>query len=69
MSPEEAHFQEMVSRWARAQVAKVPPIYAPLADVKRWHMERVLDYTDGNKTRAATMLGVSKMTLHRAGVA
>jgi DNA-binding NtrC family response regulator len=34
-----------------------------LADVERQHIERVLRETDGNRTRAAEILGITRQTL------
>ncbi len=38
-----------------------------LEEVEREHIERVLEKTRGNKTRAAQILGVSRRTLFRYG--
>ena len=35
----------------------------PLAAVEREHIHRVLDETDGNRTRAAEILGITRQTL------
>jgi len=35
----------------------------PLAEVEREHIYRVLDETDGNRTRAAEILGITRQTL------
>jgi DNA-binding protein Fis len=35
----------------------------PLADVEREHIWRVLEETDGNRTRAAEILGITRQTL------
>ncbi|TWU48900.1 Transcriptional regulatory protein ZraR [Rubripirellula tenax] len=36
-----------------------------LADLERAHIERVLQYTEGNKSRAASILGIERSTLDR----
>ncbi len=38
-----------------------------LEEVEREHIERVLEKTRGNKTKAAEILGVSRRTLFRYG--
>ena len=35
----------------------------PLADVEREHIYRVVEETDGNRTRAAEILGITRQTL------
>ena len=35
----------------------------PLAAVEAEHILKVLDFTDGNKTRAASILGIDRKTL------
>ncbi|MCB0273451.1 MAG: sigma-54-dependent Fis family transcriptional regulator, partial [Calditrichaeota bacterium] len=37
----------------------------PLAEVEKQHIQRVLEYMDGNKTRAAEALGIGAATLYR----
>ena len=36
-----------------------------LADLERLHINRVLQYTGGNKSRAASILGIERSTLDR----
>jgi DNA-binding protein Fis len=35
----------------------------PLAAVERAHIHRILEETDGNRTRAAEILGITRQTL------
>jgi DNA-binding NtrC family response regulator len=53
---------------AASAVASRPPAWRPgadlsLASVERRHIQQVLDHCRGNKTRAAEMLGISRLTL------
>jgi len=53
---------------AASAVAGRPPAWRPgadlsLASVERRHIQQVLDHCRGNKTRAAEMLGISRLTL------
>ncbi len=41
------------------------PVELSLAELERLHIERVLRHTDGNKSRAATILGIERSTLDR----
>lgn len=41
------------------------PVEISLAELERTHIERVLRHTDGNKSRAATILGIERSTLDR----
>ena len=41
------------------------PVEISLADLERSHIERVLRHTDGNKSRAASILGIERSTLDR----
>ncbi|MEM7350428.1 MAG: sigma-54 dependent transcriptional regulator [Acidobacteriota bacterium] len=41
------------------------PVDATLKEVERRHIDRVLSHTGGNRTRAASMLGISRSTLIR----
>jgi two-component system nitrogen regulation response regulator NtrX len=41
------------------------PIALSLAQLERMHIERVLRHTDGNKSRAASILGIERSTLDR----
>jgi DNA-binding NtrC family response regulator len=45
--------------------AQVEPGFAPLETITERYVERVLDHTKGNRTRAAQILGISRRTLHR----
>lgn len=42
-----------------------PPIETSLSDLERLQIERVLRHTDGNKSRAAAILGIERSTLDR----
>lgn len=44
---------------------EVPPVDATLEDVERWAVERMLQHTGGDLTRAAQTLGISRTTLWR----
>jgi DNA-binding NtrC family response regulator len=61
------HFLETI---LRAGVRAVAPVEAPpgpaersLEEVEREHIERVLRHTEGNRTAAARILGISRVTL------
>ncbi|MCS7468171.1 sigma 54-interacting transcriptional regulator [Stieleria sp. ICT_E10.1] len=41
------------------------PVEISLAELERSHIERVLRHTDGNKSRAAAILGIERSTLDR----
>ncbi|MEM6470078.1 MAG: sigma 54-interacting transcriptional regulator [Planctomycetota bacterium] len=41
------------------------PVELSLADLEQRHIERVLRHTDGNKSRAASILGIERSTLDR----
>jgi DNA-binding protein Fis len=41
--------------------------YRTLEEVEREHIQRVLETTRGNKTKAAKILGVDRRTLTRLG--
>ena len=36
----------------------------PLAEVEREHIFHILDETEGNRTRASEILGITRQTLH-----
>ncbi len=42
---------------------EAPATPLPLSEVERLHVEKVLDFTGGNRSRAARILGVSRSTL------
>ncbi|TWU31000.1 sigma 54-interacting transcriptional regulator [Novipirellula artificiosorum] len=42
-----------------------PPVEMSLAELEQNHIERVLRHTDGNKSRAASILGIERSTLDR----
>jgi DNA-binding NtrC family response regulator len=46
-----------------ASAAPAPPESLSMADLERWHLLRVLLWHNGNRTRAALSLGISRMTL------
>jgi two-component system, NtrC family, response regulator AtoC len=52
-------------RPAPAPPPEVPARWMTLEDLKRWYLERVLEHTDGNKQRAADILGIDRRTLYR----
>ncbi|MCC9601766.1 sigma 54-interacting transcriptional regulator [Stieleria sp. JC731] len=41
------------------------PVEISLADLEKAHIERILRHTDGNKSRAASILGIERSTLDR----
>ncbi|MCA2965790.1 MAG: Fis family transcriptional regulator, partial [Acidobacteriaceae bacterium] len=41
------------------------PEMLPLAEVERRHTRWVLDQLDGNKSKAADLLGITRSTLYR----
>jgi Nif-specific regulatory protein len=45
--------------------AEFASVETSLADLERAHIERVLRHTDGNKSRAASILGIERSTLDR----
>ena len=47
------------------QVAALPTTATTLAEVERLHITRVLAMTNGNKSRAAELLGIGLTTLYR----
>ena len=46
-------------------IAASSPVEISLAELERSHIERVLRHTDGNKSRAAAILGIERSTLDR----
>ncbi|WP_253161491.1 sigma 54-interacting transcriptional regulator [Stieleria tagensis] len=48
-----------------AAAASTSAVDVSLADLERSHIERVLRHTDGNKSRAASILGIERSTLDR----
>jgi DNA-binding protein Fis len=36
-----------------------------LDELRRWYVDRVLTHTEGNKQRAADILGIDRRTLYR----
>ncbi|MEM0925102.1 MAG: sigma 54-interacting transcriptional regulator [Planctomycetota bacterium] len=46
-------------------IASQEPVEMSLADLEQRHIERVLRHTDGNKSRAAAILGIERSTLDR----
>lgn len=46
-------------------ISQDSPVEVSLAELERSHIERVLRHTDGNKSRAATILGIERSTLDR----
>ena len=48
----------------RGLVPARPAAPEPLADVERRHIAGVLEFTGGNRRQAATVLGISRSTLH-----
>jgi Nif-specific regulatory protein len=49
----------------QAKVLPDGPVEMSLADLEQLHIERVLRYTEGNKSRAAAILGIERSTLDR----
>ncbi|WP_233148662.1 sigma-54 interaction domain-containing protein [Rhodopirellula sp. MGV] len=50
---------------APAAAASDSPVETSLADLEKAHIERVLRHTEGNKSRAASILGIERSTLDR----
>jgi transcriptional regulator with PAS, ATPase and Fis domain len=52
---------------SRAQAGKAQPadVTTDLATLEKQHILRVLESVDGDKTRAAELLGISRRTLER----
>jgi two-component system response regulator AtoC len=44
---------------------ELPARWMTLEELRRWYVERVLAHTDGNKQRAADILGIDRRTLYR----
>jgi len=52
---------------ARAALEGAPEEAMTLEDVERRHIARVIELAKGSRTRAATMLGISRSTLWEKG--
>ncbi|WP_239488789.1 sigma-54 dependent transcriptional regulator [Luteitalea sp. TBR-22] len=50
---------------AAGRVSPAPDAVGPLSDVEREHIMRALQRADGNKKKAATLLGLSRRALYR----
>ena len=55
----------MTESQSSEKAANRTPVDLSLADLERAHIERVLRHTDGNKSRAASILGIERSTLDR----
>jgi DNA-binding NtrC family response regulator len=44
---------------------EIPARWMTLEELRRWYVDRVLAHTDGNKQRAADILGIDRRTLYR----
>jgi DNA-binding NtrC family response regulator len=52
-------------RPAVAPPPELPSRWMTLEELRRWYVDRVLAHTDGNKQRAADILGIDRRTLYR----
>jgi two-component system response regulator AtoC len=52
-------------RPAPAPPPEIPARWMTLEELRRWYVDRVLEYTGGNKQRAAEILGIDRRTLYR----
>jgi two-component system, NtrC family, response regulator AtoC len=50
---------------APAPPPELPARWMTLEELRRWYVDRVLAHTDGNKQRAADILGIDRRTLYR----
>jgi DNA-binding NtrC family response regulator len=50
---------------APAPPPEVPARWMTLEELRRWYVDRVLTHTEGNKQRAADILGIDRRTLYR----
>jgi transcriptional regulator with PAS, ATPase and Fis domain len=57
--------ESLPSRVARTEVANHPSGFQPLREAMQRYVSEVLEFTGGNRTRAARILGISRRTLHR----
>jgi two-component system response regulator AtoC len=44
---------------------ELPARWMTLEELRRWYVDRVLEHTEGNKQRAADVLGIDRRTLYR----
>jgi DNA-binding NtrC family response regulator len=52
-------------RPAPAPPPEPPARWMTLDELRRWYVDRVLEHTEGNKQRAADILGIDRRTLYR----
>jgi DNA-binding NtrC family response regulator len=58
-----SHIQVSQAPAAQAPPSSLAPAGTPIRQVERLHLEKTLALTDGNRTVAAEMLGISLRTL------